>query len=456
MSNLISMKKFRDYQPNQMLLFPPSPNDWLPQNHIAHFISEVVEHLDLSGIYNDYSELRGRPPYQPTMMVKILIYAYSKGIRSSRKIESALYEDVAFRYLSGNQQPDHWTISEFRRRHHEALGNLFVQTVRMAAEAGLVKLNQVAIDGTKIKANASKHSAMTYGYMNKEEERLHHEIEKFLEEMEQIDQEEDKIYGNRRGDELPEELSTIEKRLAAIKKAKAELERKAREKEEQAEAGRRAKSEKQGKKHQKKKNSSTPKDKCQYNFTDPESRIMLNAEKAFIQGYNAQGSVDVETMIMVAADVTNQAGDCPHLEDQVKQAAENVGHYPREVSADAGYYSDSNLKYLAGKSIEAFIPPEKVKHSTWRKQKAIRGRIPKDADTKYLMRRKLRTRHGRERYKLRQVSIEPVFGYIKEQLGLRQFLMRGLDKVRSVWRFTCAVYNLMKMFRAGIKLKTAI
>jgi transposase len=228
MSNIfIMMKKFKAYSPDQPFLFPPSLHDWLPKDHPAHFISEVVDNLDLSGIYNDYGVGKGQPPYNPTMMVKVFIYALSKGIRSSRKIEKALYEDIAFRYLSGNQQPDHWTISEFRRRHHKALGDLFVQTVRLAQKAGLVTLNHVSVDGTKIKTNASKHAAMSYSYMQKEEQRLSQEIAQILKEMEKTDKEEDKLYGKRRGDELPEELSTVEKRLQVIRKAKAELEEEA-------------------------------------------------------------------------------------------------------------------------------------------------------------------------------------------------------------------------------------
>ena len=244
------MKKFKDYQPNQILLFSPSPNDWLPEDHPVHFINDMVDQLDLSTIYNDYSELRGQPPYHPLMMVKIWIYATSKGILSSRKIEKALYEDVAFRFLSGNQQPDHWVISEFRRRHRRALGELFVQTVQLAQKAGLVKLNQVAVDGTKIKANASKHSAMSCARMKKEENRLRKEIEQLLRQAEEIDRAEDQKYGKCRGDELPEELATRKKRLEAIRKAKAELEAEAKRKLEEEQVRREAKAKEQGKTYQ--------------------------------------------------------------------------------------------------------------------------------------------------------------------------------------------------------------
>jgi len=452
------MKKFKEYQPNQILLFPPCINDWLPDNHPVHFINDVVDQLNLSEIYRSYLNLRGKPPYDPTMMVKILIYSMTKGIRSSRKIERALYEDVGMRVLSANQQPDHWTISDFRRRHHEALGNLFVQTVQLADQAGLVRLNHASQDGTKIKANASKHSAMSYAYMEKEENRLRKEAEDILRQMEETDLEEDKKYGNRRGDELPEELSSREKRLEAIKKAKEELEKRAREKAEEAQKKREKEAEKKGKNYKPRKDATqaVPDAKDQYNFTDPTSRIMLNSDKAYIQGFNAQTIVDSETHIIIAADLSNQAADSPHCIDMLEQVEANTGRRPKEFSADAAYFSEDILNTLKEKKIDAFIPPDKIKHSEWRTQKPIRGRIPKDADAKYLMRRKLRTKYGRQRYKLRQTSVEPVFGFIKEELGLRQFLLRGVNKARSSWRFSCAVHNILKMFRAGVRFNEGL
>lgn len=446
------MKKFRDYQPNQMMIFPPCINDWLPDDHPVHFISEVVEKLDLSAIYNSYRETRGKPPYEPKMMVKVLIYSMTKGLLSSRKIEKALYEDVGLRVLSANQQPDHWTISEFRRRHLDALGGLLVQTIQLADKAGLVKLNHVATDGTKIKASASKHSAMSYARMEKEEKRLREEIEKILEQMEENDIAENELYGKQRGDELPEELATKEKRKAAIEKAKAELEAEAQEKLKKDQEKKKKDAKKKGKtyKPRKKESKAKPKPKDQRNFTDPESRIMINSDKAFIQGYNAQATVVAQTHIIVSADVTNQASDAPHLSSQVEQVISNTGRNPVEFSADAGYYSDDNVKFLEGIGIEPYIPPDKIKHSEWREQKSPRGRIPKDISLTNLMRRKLRTIKGRNRYKLRQISIEPVFGFVKEQLDLRQFLLRGLQKVRSMWRYTCAVHNILKIFRAEV------
>ena len=359
-----------------------------------------------------------------------------------------MYEDIGLRYLSGNQQPDYWTLSEFRRRHHAALGDLLVQTVCLAAKAGLVRLNHVALDGTKIKANASKHKAMSYGRMEKEEKRLREEIDRILEKTNANDQAEDQEYGNQRGDDLPAELANREKRLETIMKAKAELEAEARAKQEQEEAQRQTKNDQEddhtkskdskpqrSRKRKRKRKDAEPKDakpkaKDQRNFTDPDSRIMRNSDKAFIQAYNAQASVDAETHIIVAADLTNQAADTTHLPEQIEQVCRNLGRYPKEISTDAGYHSTKNLEILAENAIEAFILPDKVKHSEWREQKTIRGPIPRDASPTYLMRRKLTTKRGRNRYKLRQTSVEPVFGHIKEQLGLRQFLLRGLAKAR--------------------------
>jgi transposase len=420
LSNIIIITKSKEYQQNQPFLFPPSVLDWLPKDHPAHFINEVVDSLDLAAIYNSYGEGKGQPPYNPSMLVKVFLYALSRGIRSSRKIEQALYEDIAFRFLSGNQQPDHWTISEFRRRHHQALGDLFVQTVHLSQKAGLAKLNHVSVDGTKIKANASKHSAMSYAHMEQEEQRLRQEIEHLLKDMEKTDKDEDKLYGKRRGDELPEELATTEKRLRVIQKAKAELEAEARLKQEllQKEQEAKAKEKDKKKKHSRKKNQKNdpgkPDPKAQKNFTDPESKIMRSADKSFIQGYNAQATVDAKHQIIVAADVTVQANDKNQLKDQIEHVKQNTGSYPREASADAGYFSDDNVRFLLQKQVEPYIPPEKIKHSAWKELKSeFRGRIPCDISMKDLMRRKLRTKRGRKRYKLRQQTVEPVLGVIR-------------------------------------------
>lgn len=346
-------KKFKEYQPDQIMLFPPSVYDWVPENHLAHFINEVVSALDLSAIYDDYSELSGQPPYDPAMMVKILLYAQAKGINSSRKIEQALYDDVGFRFLSCNQQPNFWTISEFRRRHRGALENLLGQSVRLADEAGLVKMNQVAVDGTKIKANASKHSAMSYGHMVKKEEQWQKASREYLDQLDSNDHDDDEHMGNRAGWELPDELSTEEKRSAAIKKAQAVLEAEAIEKAKQKQEQNREKAAKEGKEYNPRKDpeQAKPDDKDQYNFTDPESRIMRNSDKAFIQAYNAQATVDVESHIILAADVSNMAADCNQLIEQMEQVKRNTGRKPAICFADAGYFSEDNLLYLESEQV---------------------------------------------------------------------------------------------------------
>lgn len=437
------MKTFRPYQPNQTLLLPPSLGDWLPKDHLAYFLSEVVDQLDLSKIYGAYQEERGYPPYDPRMMVKIWVYAYAKGIRSSRRIAAALYEDVAFRVLADNQQPSFSTIALFRRRHHEALGELLVQTVRLAQKAGLVQLKQVAVDGTKVKANASKHSSMSYGRMQEEEKRLEAEIEQYLKEAETVDAEEDAAFGDRRGDELPPELADRQKRLEAIRRAKAELEEEARRKAEEQRvkepANRRDKDDPPPK----------PKAKAQRNFADPDSRIMRNAEKAFIQGYNAQLVVDVKSQIILASDLTNQAADVGHLVPLIDQVEVNTGQAPKQVLADAGYYSDANRAALEQRGIDALIPPYKVKHTVWREARYPRGRIPRNLSAKDRMWRKVMSKRGRETYKLWHTSVEPVIGQIKWARNLLQFTVRGLAKVRSLWRFDCAVHNLLKLYRLG-------
>jgi len=287
--------------------------------------------------------------------------------------------------------------------------------------------------------------------MKKEEERLRREVEAILGRMEEIDRAEDQEYGDCRGDELPQELATREKRLEVIRRAKAELEAEARAKAEKEQVRRREKAAKKGKTYRPKNDpgQAVPRDKDQKNFTDPDSRIMKNANKAYVQAYNAQACVDAKTHIVVAAGLYNQAADSRLLPEQVEQIKKNTGRYPEELSADAAYFSAENLKYLEQAGIEAFIPPDKIRHSDWRRQIPYAGPIPDELSLADRMRFKLRTRQGRERYKNRQTSVEPVFGYIKEELGLRQFLLRRLQKVCSYWRFTCGVFNLMKLFRTG-------
>jgi hypothetical protein len=367
-------------------------------------------------------------------------------------IEKKCVEDVGFRVLSGNQKPDHDTIATFRRVHLEALKGLFMQVLELCEEAGLVKLGHVALDGTKVKANASKHKAMSYGRMKEKEEELQRQIEDLLRRAEETDQAEDQKYGKgKRGDELPEELARRETRLQKIQKAKAALEARAKaqaqekkrqEQEEQERRKQEGESEKGGPKAE---ISEVPKDKAQENFTDPESRIMKNSDKAFIQGYNAQAAVDHEHQVIVACEVTNQAADALHLKPMVQAIRTNTGAVPRELSADAGYFSEENVKLLEDLQIDPLVAAERLKHAE--KPPAPRGRIPKHATVKDRMRRKLRTLAGRAAYALRKVTVEPVFGQTRTR-GLIRFWLRGLTKVKAEWALWCMGHNVLKLFRS--------
>lgn len=423
------MRKFREYNMDQMLLLQPDLREWLPEDHLVYFISDITEGLDLREIYDAYEGSEGgQPPYHPLMMVRVLLYAYSIGVPGSRRIEKKLYEDVGFRVLGAGNYPDHDTIAEFRRRHIEALSRLFVQVLKLCRKAGLVKLGYVAIDGTKMKANASKHKAMSYGRMEEREKELEKKVEGLLKEAEAVDGAEDKKYGKgKRGDELPEELRFHKKRLEKIREAKAALEKEAKERGEEK-----------------------PGAKTQRNFTDPESRILKESGKnAFIQGYNAQAAADSDYNIIVGADVTQECVDKGQIKPMIEQVKENTGKNPKEASADAGYYSEDNVKQLEAKGVEAYIAPEKIKHAEWSQSATARGRIPKSLGVKERMRRKLRTKKGKKAYSKRMETVEPVFGEIKQARGIRQFLLRGLEKVRCEWRLICLTHNLLKLFRYG-------
>lgn len=447
----MSTRRFRTgLHPDQILLLPPTLNEWLPADHPVYSWSALVDELDLSAIYATYGS-KGQPPYDPRVMVKIWVYAYARGLRASRQVEQACYDDLGFRVISGNQQPDFWTLAAFRRRHREALGNLLVESIRLAAEVGLVRLRDIAIDGTKVQAFASKHRAMTYARMVEREAELVTEVEQYLKDVEAADAADDADQGpKQRGWTAPPELAQAQKRLATIRAAKARLEAAARERAAAKQAEREAAAEAAGKPAPSAPDEPpVPDPQAQSNFTDPESRIMRNHDKAFIQGYNAQIAVDAETQIILAADVTNQAADNPHLLSVVDQVIANTGKRPVGVLADAGYWSENNRQGLQERHIEGIIPPEKLRHRAWRTAQAPRGRIPQHLSPKDRMRRYLHTKAGRRRYRRRQVSVEPVIGYLKTTQRCRQFLTRGLEAVRADWRFHCAVANLAKIIRTG-------
>lgn len=445
-------KTYRAYEPEQLLLLPPSLKDWLEPGHLAHFVSSVVETLDLSPILGVYeAEERGYPPYHPVMLVKVLVYGYCVGVPSSRKIARRLEEDVAFRMLAANNRPDFRTIADFRQRHLLALDGLFLSVLGLCQEAGLVRLGHVSLDGTKMKANASKHKAMSYARMTEEEKRLREIVRKLLQEAEDVDRREDELYGpDKRGDELPEELRDPVKRLRRIQEAKAAIEKRARE---AAEAKKKADAEKrvdgplQG--PVPKEPNATPSPKTQRNFTDPESRIMPSSSEkgSFLQGYNCQAAVDGEHQIIVAADVAQDTTDRRQGARMVGQVVENLGAAPREASMDAGYFNDAVVGILGELGCEAYIAPEKRRHRD-EVPPAPRGRIPNGLTLTERMRRKLSTKRGRTAYGRRKEIVEPVFGQIKQGRGFRQFLLRGLEKVKGEWSLICTGHNLLKLWRA--------
>lgn len=425
-------KIFRAYEPDQLLLLPPSLSDWVPEGHLARFVSDVVDELDLEGIEGSYEEERGQPPYHPRMMVKVLMYAYATGVYSSRRIARQLSDSVAFRYLGAGNSPDFRTLNAFRSRHGEALSGLFGQVLRMCSRAGLVKLGTVAVDGTKIKASASKHKAMSYGRMKEAEEALQAQGEELLRRAEEADRQEDELYGaDKRGDELPEELAHRESRLKKIREAKAALEQEAREK---AAA--------EGKDPEKAK----PRSGAQRNFTDSESRIQKTSD-GFIQGYNAQIAVDAHAQVIVAQHVTSAAPDVEELMPAVSAIGRVLGQRPAKVLADAGYWSEQNLQALATRGIDAYVAPRRYKHSE-PLPPAPRGRIPNSLSAKDRMQRKLQTLAGRAIYAARMILPEPVFGQIKAARGFRQFLRRGLTAVGQEWALICTTHNLLKLYQA--------
>jgi len=425
-------KTFREYEPDQLLLLPPSLSDWVPEGHLARFVSDVVDELDLEGIEGSYEEDRGQPPYHPRMMVKVLVYSYATGVYSSRRIARQLIDSVAFRYLGAGNSPDFRTVNAFRSRHGEALSGLFGQVLRMCSRSGLVKLGKVAVDGTKIKANASKHKAMSYGRMEEQEEALQAQVEELLRRAEEVDREEDELYGaDKRGDELPEELAHRESRLKKIREAKAALEQEAREKAAAT-----------GKNPEKAK----PQGRAQRNFTDPESRIQKTSD-GFIQGYNAQIAVDAQAQVIVAQHVTSAAPDVEELIPAVNAIGRALRQRPEKILADAGYWSEHNVQTLTTRGISAYIAPRRYKHSE-PIPAAPRGRIPKAISAKDRMQRKLQTLSGRAIYAARMVLPEPVFGQIKAARGFRQFLRRGLKAVGQEWALICTAHNLLKLHQA--------
>ena len=433
-------KIFRDWDIEQLMMFPPSIEDFVPKGHLAHFVrNTTLEALDLSAILNCYSEERGYPPYNPVMMTAVLLYAYCQGIYPSRRIAKGCRERVDFMAVTAMQMPDFRTISDFRKRHLAALGELFVQVLRLCQQAGLVKLGHVALDGTKVKANASKHKAMSYGRMKKAEAELEAIVSDWFNKAEAADFSDDQEHGaEKSGEELPDWVCDKQRRLEKIREARARLETEAQavEKGEEKKTG--------GPGRPRKNEPGTPKDSAQTNFTDPQSRIMKSHD-GFIQGYNAQAVVDANSQVIVAQGLTNNASDAPQLAGMVAQIKANTKRQARELSADAGYCSEDNLKELRRRHINGYIATGRQKHG---EATASVERKVKLGAYAYAMWQKLRRGGHRSRYRLRKQTVEPVFGQVKQGRGFRQFLLRGVRKVAGEWSLICTAHNLLKLAAA--------
>jgi transposase len=427
-------KTYRPYVPEQDLLLPPSLREWLPENHLAFFVGDLIDHVDLSAITGVYEEEeRGYPPYHPVMLTKVLVYAYCVGVFSSRKIQRRLIEDVAFRVLAAGNEPDFRTIADFRKRHLPALQGFFEQVLQVARDLGTLRVGRIALDGTKVKANASKHKAMSFGRMKDKARQLRDEVTQLLAQAEATDAAEDAEYGaDVRGDELPAELQRRESRLTRIREATRAL--KARAKEDAAAAGQPS-------------DSAKPDPKAQYNFTDPASRIMKGPD-GFVQAYNAQVAVNEDQLIIGQA-VTQETNDKKQLMPMITTIEAQSGDTPTKLLADAGYCSDANLAAIADTPIDAYISTRKQKHGErpGRPGPCSRGPLPTTATRVDRMSRKLHTKAGAAVYAARKAIVEPVIGQIKQARGFRQFLLRGLEKVQGEWSLVCTTHNILKLHR---------
>jgi transposase len=447
---------FRDYNPEQLMLFPTDLKQWLPEDDLVYFLIDIVAEMDLQPIYREYHYRKGgQPPYHPKMMVSLLLYAYCVGMPSSRKIEQATYHQIPFRVLTANQHPDHDTIANFRKRHLQALANLFVNVLRLCQKAGLVKFGHVSLDGTKVRANASRHKAMSYGRMDAKITELEKQVQQMLVKAEACDQKEDSLYGKgNRGNQLPKELQFRLSRLKRIREAKKviEHETEANFKAQQEEYKKKLKAREQRTDRRgrpPKAPSADPDPKRQYNFTDPDSRVMVDgATKSFQQSYNCQAAVDEKEQIIIASEVTQDTNDKLQLKPLVKTIKTNSAKkVPKKISADAGYFSEDNCKFLASEKIQAYIATEKTNQLS--KTSAPSGRMPQNATITERMTRKLQTRKGRCVYEKRKQIVEPVFGQIKEVRRLRRFSFRGLKNVAAEWNLICLTHNLLKLYRSG-------
>lgn len=490
------MKTYRPYTPTQAYLLPPSPSEWLPSDHLAYFILDLVAELDLNAIEETLQakDARGERPYSPRMMTALLLYGYAVGVFSSRRIERATYEDVGFRILAGNEHPHFTTVNEFRARHRVALAGLFVQVLRECQSAGLIKLGHVAIDGTKLKANASKHKAMSYERMNKDEARLAQEVERLLTQADATDAAEDAVYGKgEQPSDLPAELRRREDRLARIREVRAALKAeaakaRATELRDQAQDLRRkaadpstssrdqrgfktlaAKRDDEAKNlddddepppsgpdsdlplhHPPTTKDGAPTPKAQRNFTDPDSRIMMR-DGSVLQGYNAQVAVDEHAQIIVAAALSNQAPDTRYFRPLLGRIIDNCGAVPERLTADAGYFSAENVRAAEEMGTEPFISVGKHGNDGTSQDLRPCYNTPNRRSMKAL----LDSARGHAAYARRKATVEPVFGQIRECRRFRQLSFRGLLKNRCEWLFVCLTHNVLKLFRAKAELLAA-
>jgi len=463
-------KTYRPWEPERYRQDAHSPAAKLPEGDLVFFLLDTVPQLELGRFYAPYEhDTRGAPPYDPAMMVCLLLYAYCVGVFSSRKIALACERNLAFLAIVGQDRPDFRTISDFRKLHLEAFKDVFVQVVRLAAEAGLVKLGNVATDGTKIQGNASRHKAMSYGYMKKEVERLREDIEALVTQAYQQDEADDAALGSRRGDELPAELVRREDRLARIEAAMRRLEARAKA-EAAAERQRRAEAEAERQRTGKKRRGKaptpvedSPDDKAQSNFTDPELHIMRTNNKGWEYCGNAQASVDGACQIIVACDVTDATNDKQQAEPMAQATRTNLAHaglerpkdeagavHPIPATLDNGYYSEAAVAALETLGVDPYIAIGRQRHH------GPQAAVPETpATVQERMAAKVQTPAGKALYARRKVIVEPVFGQIKEARGFRRFLLRGLEKIRGEWRLVCLTHNLLKMWRYGRVLSAA-
>jgi transposase len=445
--------RFVEVDRETLYLLPPSIQDWLPEKHLARFVVEIVEQLDLQPLKASYCG-RGSRPYNPEMLVALLFYGYATGVFSSRKLERSTYDSVAFRYIAANKHPDHDTIAEFRKRFLPELTKIFVEILTIAGQMKVLKLGKVSIDGTKVPANASKHKALSYGHACKLEERLEAEVAELLQKAESADSADIPD-----GMDVPAELSIRQERIKAIKEAKAEIERRAVERyaEEQkayeAKIADRAKKEQEtGKKARAKRPQPPtpgPTEKDQVNLNDSESRIMPTSGGGFEQAYNAQAGVDTETLLIVTTHVSQAPNDKQELEPaltNLKQLPQTLGTVT-DLLADNGYFSENNVRLCEENKVASYIAVKRDSHHpTLMERFEDPGPLPDEANALDTMKHRLKTKSGKALYAMRKSTIEPVFGIIKSVMGFRQFLLRGLDAVKGEWDLVCIAFNLKRLY----------